>query len=154
MMSMSGQGDAVFASLQGTQQTFAARFNPGRRLDQRNVHHRDDKLVLRNELQVIFDERQLLFAQAGTVHLLIAITEPVHIVHSDEVYVAVVERVVWRPVHAFVRFVAQFIHFGRKVDVMITDDVVPGDADMTECSVETVEQTEVIEQDVAQSHAE
>ena len=67
---------------------------------------------------------------------------------------AVVEGVVRRAVHALERFVAQLIVRGVEVDVVIADDVVPGDADQGDGRVERLEERQVVEHDVAERDAE
>ena len=81
----------MFAGFEETQQSFAAGFDPGCGFDERNVHHGHDKSILRHVFEVIFDERQLFFAESCAVELFLAIAHPVNVVDSDEMYVAVIE---------------------------------------------------------------
>lgn len=76
------------------------------------------------------------------------------VIDGDEVDRAVIEGEVRWPVDSFIGFVAEFVVFRGVVDVVVADDVVPGDADVAERSVEIIEQVEVIEEDIAECDSE
>ena len=144
----------MFAGFEDAEQSFAAWFDPGSGFDERYVHHGHDQSILRHMFEVIFDEGELFFAESCAVEFFLSVAHPVNIVDGNEVHGAVVEREVRWSVDSFVGFIAEFVIFGGVVDVVVADDVVPGDADVAEGAIEIIEQAEVVEQNIAESDAE
>ena len=91
VVSVSGEGDAVFAGFEDAEQSFAAGFDPGSGFDEWYVHHGDDESILGHMFEVIFDESELFFAESGAVEFFLSVAHPVDVVDGDEVHGAVVE---------------------------------------------------------------
>ena len=122
----------------------------------RYMHHQDHEFFLRHTLKVILNESQLTFPETTTVStaLPVCVVEPFHVVEHDEMYLAVVEGEIRRTVHPLKGLVGKVILLGLEVEIMVSNDVEPRDANQRNRSVQAAEEIELVEHDVTKSDTE
>ncbi|MBO46742.1 MAG: hypothetical protein CMJ96_07580 [Planctomycetes bacterium] len=79
---------------------------------------------------------------------------PINIINGKEVDAAIIKGVIWRPEVSHIGFVRKGIFGCIRIQVMISNNLIPGDSNARDTGTDWTENIEIVEHDIAERDAE
>ena len=121
------------------------------------MHHQHEHLVFRKVGQQVLEEGNLLIAEStgvATASSRVLRPAPHHVVKDHEVNRTPLECVVGWSVDALEGFIRGLVVWSVKVEVVVPNDIPPGNSNECHDTVVRLKQGEVIKQDISEGHPE